>query len=535
MIDPRSGKVRRELELDGPRRCAQSRRSRLTAGRSCCQRQRRRLVRSLPRTRSTRARSSGSPTIRSRISSRPSRPTAAPSCSSTERYTTSLETLEPGPMRLAAIDLATSDRPPDRGVPSRQAREPAGHRRRRLGRVRRRPGRCQQPLSRADRRRAHRAALDRRDGRRGHHVDESDAQCPRRPAGWRSACSKTTATPSTRSTRRTSSRSCRRRRPSARPSCRAARRRPATCSGCSPMRRVDCPRPDAADAAAEPYKGKLMLDEIGQPTIQGTVYEGGGTYVPGRRLGVLQRHARRPRSRHGRTVRRHARRHRRRTALRQPPAPLELVDLRRHLAVLDRLSEPHGHAGCHHRARSDRTADLPVRASGATTFAFNTSTRLEVAGGAQLLSFVSDTRTSVFDPVTHRADECDRGDARATPTRCTSAWAQRRDRAGHVVLRRDRATDGAPLTLRGRAQPGLAEVSDAAARLAALLHARRTGHDRRSRAALRPLRRATATTRGSSGSTPAIRSSCTGTASARSRRQSVHRSAAGRSAPCSTG
>ena len=38
---------------------------------------------------------------------------------------------------------------------------------------------------------------------------------------------------------------------------------------------------DVAQETAEPYRGTLMLDEIGQPTIQGTVIEGGGTYVQG--------------------------------------------------------------------------------------------------------------------------------------------------------------------------------------------------------------------------------------------------------------
>ena len=157
--------------------------SRLMAARWCC-RATPAVCSICTATRSTAARSSGSRNDPFADLEPAFTPDGRTVVFATERYTTSLETLEPGPMRLAAIDLATRTMRPIAGVSAGQAREPAGHRGRRLGRLRRRPGRSQQHLSRADWRRAHRTALDRGDGRRRHHVDEPDAQfLDDRPAG----------------------------------------------------------------------------------------------------------------------------------------------------------------------------------------------------------------------------------------------------------------------------------------------------------------------------------------------------------------
>jgi hypothetical protein len=152
---------------------------------------------------------------------------------------------------------------------------------------------------------------------------------------------------------------------------------------------------------AEPYRRSLMLDEIGQPTIQGTVYEGGGTYVQGgvsaffsdmlgdRALGLGVQFGGTI-SDVGAEVLYVNRRHRWNWATSAGISPYAIGYL----------------------TRTDTADEITVReviqrqickcAMGATTFAFNTSTRLEVAGAAQMLSFVSDTRTSVFDAATRQ-------------------------------------------------------------------------------------------------------------------------------------
>ncbi len=174
------------------------------------------------------------------------------------------------------------------------------------------------------------------------------------------------------------------------------------------------PAAGAADAAAEPYEGKLMLDEIGQPMIQGTVY-GGGTYLQGgvsaffsdmlgdRALGMGVQFG---------------------GTLNDIGAELLYVSRRHRWNWSTSIGISPYSIG--YLSRTDTPDAITVReviqrqicrcAMGATTFAFNTSTRLEVAGAAQLLSFVSDTRTSVFDPVTHQ---------RTSVTEETTSYADR--------------------------------------------------------------------------------------------------------------
>ncbi len=154
-----------------------------------------------------------------------------------------------------------------------------------------------------------------------------------------------------------------------------------------------------APDTAEPYKGTLMLDEIGQPTIQGTVVEGGGTYIQGgmsaffsdmlgdRALGMGVQFG---------------------GTLYDIGAELLYVSRRHRWNWATSVGISPYTIG--YLTRTDTADEITVReviqrqicrcGTFAATFAFNTSTRLEVAGAAQVLSFVSDTRTSVFDPVT---------------------------------------------------------------------------------------------------------------------------------------
>jgi Tol biopolymer transport system component len=156
-----------------------------------------------------------------------------------------------------------------------------------------------------------------------------------------------------------------------------------------------------AQESAEPYRRTLMLDEIGQPTIQGTVYEGGGTYMQGgmsaffsdmlgdRALGLGVQFGG-TMADIGAELLYVSRRHRWNWATSVGISPYSIGYL----------------------SRTDTPDEITVReviqrqictcAMGATTFAFNTSTRLELSGAGQKLSFVSDVRTSVFDPATRQ-------------------------------------------------------------------------------------------------------------------------------------
>ena len=73
----------------------------------------------------------------------------------------------------------------------------------------------------------------------------------------------------------------------------------------------------------EPYKPKWGLDFVGQPSF-GVGVDPFGTYASGRRLVPLQRHAGQSRDRHGRAGHQPVRRVRRDALLREPDAPLEL-------------------------------------------------------------------------------------------------------------------------------------------------------------------------------------------------------------------
>ena len=199
--------------------------------------------------------------------------------------------------------------------------------------------------------------------------------------------------------------------------------------------------PSSVDAeTAEPYRRTLMLDEIGQPTIQGTVYEGGGTYIQGgvsaffsdmlgdRALGVgIQ---------FGGTVN-------------DIGAQLLYVSRRHRWNWATSIGISPYAIG--YLTRADTPDEITVReviqrqickcAMGATTFAFNASTRLEVAGAAQALSFISDTRTSVFDSTTRQR---------------TSVTVERTEDAaplylgvGSVALVKDTTFFGATAPLRG--------------------------------------------------------------------------------------
>jgi Tol biopolymer transport system component len=160
--------------------------------------------------------------------------------------------------------------------------------------------------------------------------------------------------------------------------------------------------PDPVDPVpSEPYRRRLMLDVIGQPTIQGTVYEGGGTYLTGgvsaffsdmlgdRALGLGVQFGGTA-SDIGADLVYISRRHRWNWATSVGISPYAIGYL----------------------TRTDTADDITVReviqrqicrcAMGSATFAFNGSTRLEVAGAAQALSFVSDTRTSVYDAVSRQ-------------------------------------------------------------------------------------------------------------------------------------
>ena len=162
------------------------------------------------------------------------------------------------------------------------------------------------------------------------------------------------------------------------------------------------PGPEQVAAAAqEPYRRKLTLDEIGQPTIQGTVYEGGGTYIQGgvsaffsdmlgdRALGVGAHFG---------------------GTLADIGAELFYVSRRHRWNWSTSVGLMPYSIG--YITRTDTAEDITIRevierqickcAMGAATFAFNSSTRLEVAGAGQALSFISDIRTSVYDSTTRQ-------------------------------------------------------------------------------------------------------------------------------------
>jgi hypothetical protein len=144
-----------------------------------------------------------------------------------------------------------------------------------------------------------------------------------------------------------------------------------------------------------------MLDEIGQPTVQGTVYQGGGTYIQGgmsaffsdmlgdRALGLGVQFG---------------------GTLNDIGAQLLYVSRRHRWNWSTSVGIAPYAIG--YLTRQDTSDSITIReviqrqickcAMGAATFAFNASTRIEVAGALQALSFISDTRTSVFDPATRQ-------------------------------------------------------------------------------------------------------------------------------------
>jgi Tol biopolymer transport system component len=159
--------------------------------------------------------------------------------------------------------------------------------------------------------------------------------------------------------------------------------------------------PASVADTAQAYKPSLMLDEIGQPTIQGTVYDGGGTYIQGgvsaffsdmlgdRALGLGVQFG---------------------GTLADIGAELLYVSRKHRWNWSTSLGVSPYAIG--YITRTDTPDRIVVQeviqrqickcAVGATSFAFNTSTRVEFAGAAQMLTFVSDTRTSTFDPASRQ-------------------------------------------------------------------------------------------------------------------------------------
>ena len=388
-----------------------------------------------------------------------------------------------------------------------------------LGDVHRRPGRRQQPLSHADRRRSDRAAVVGADRRRRHHVDQPGAQRVGNRAARRSACSRTTATPSTCSIRPTSVALVPPPATERRRCCRAGRRRPVTCSVSSPTRHADCRRPvsqaavRAVQRRAHARRDRAADDsgrciEFGGRTVQGGISAFFSDMLGDRALGV----------------RRADRRHARPTSaaelrLRQPPAPLELGDFGRRLAVRrsatsaapTRLTR----SRCA-RSSSGRSCECAIGRGDASV------QHLDAARGrgvARRCCRSCATRTAVFDHGDARADDVTSSGPRPRATRCISASAARA-RARHVVFGATAPLYGA----RSRFEMGFSTGSLQYRTL--LLDWRRYYMPVAPvTIAVRGLHYgrygATAISNGSSISTSAIPSSCTATASGRSRRPSA--------------
>jgi len=163
-----------------------------------------------------------------------------------------------------------------------------------------------------------------------------------------------------------------------------------------------------APADAEPYKQKLELDEIGQPTIQGTVAQGGATYVSGgvsasfsdmlgdRSLGLAAQIGG-GLADVGAQVIYVNRKHRWNWATSAGLIPYALGYLTR----ADNLT-----------TGQVTFEDVILRqtcrcASAATTYSINGATRIELNVAAQALSFTREVRTSVFDYTTRQRTSYD--------------------------------------------------------------------------------------------------------------------------------
>lgn len=154
----------------------------------------------------------------------------------------------------------------------------------------------------------------------------------------------------------------------------------------------------ATIADAESYRRTLGLDEIGQPSVQGTIYQGGFTYLQGgmsasfsdmlgdRSLGIGA----------------------------QFGGTLEdigggLVYVNRRHRVNWAASAGVSPYAIGYLTREDAATDITVRevierqvcrcAEAAASFPLNTTTRFEVSGSAQSLTFSRQVRTSLYDPV----------------------------------------------------------------------------------------------------------------------------------------
>ncbi len=301
-------------------------------------------------------------------------------------------------------------------------------------------------------------------------------------------------------------------------SCPAARRLTAISFVSSPTTRAACPRPEAEpdgralSSQAHARRGR-PADRVGQRQRLRHAHRR-------RRVGVLQRHARRSRARPRRPDRRHVRRLRHRTAVSSTGATAgtgrRTVGISPYAAgFLQRIDDPATNQISIQQVIDRQTSRGAV---GALAFPFNTSSRVELSGGAQALSFSSDVRTGVY-----YANTLDL-------LSVTTVHIKRR----RALVPRDRAARRSFTTRRITARPdrstaiargfevdeigGSLRLHDRPRRLAAVFSAAaESGDDRRPRPALRPLWPGCAKTAASWISTPAIRSSCTGTASDRSR------------------
>ncbi len=108
--------------------------------------------------------------------------------------------------------------------------------------------------------------------------------------------------------------------------------------------------PLSVTPASTSYRTKLTLDAVGQPSV-GFGASSNGAYVERQRVVPVRRHAGRSRARHRRVGERHVLRHRRPDRLRQSEAPLELGGLARADPVSRQLPDAVERAGQHRRLR----------------------------------------------------------------------------------------------------------------------------------------------------------------------------------------
>ncbi len=263
----------------------------------------------------------------------------------TERFSTNLETLEPGPLRLAYLDLATRAVPPDCRVPPREAHQPAG--------VRPTGGRSyfiadpdgvNNLYRMSHRRRPDRAAVvARHRARPASRRRARRSVWPRPPAGSCSACSRTMAMPSIGSTRRMSS-------PGVARGVDVGVVLPGrTTPGGDVQALLTNSAPRIAAAGSRDLgRGRRALSQPARRSTFWASRRSPGRSSPvrhprdGRDLGRLQRHARRPRARRPSAGWRHVRRLRRAAAVHQPAASMELGRIDRGRAREHRLFDATG-------------------------------------------------------------------------------------------------------------------------------------------------------------------------------------------------